>query len=110
SGDDWAEVLRRAQGQGLALQIVVKDAAGGIAAGVKAVFPNAEQRDDCFHVLYELGKVRRRLEQRAYAAIIREQEVTQKLGKIPAKQSTKRRRQRQKIVWAQRQCRQAIAQ
>ena len=110
SGEDWAEVLRRAQDQGLALQIVVKDAAGGIAAGVKAVFPDAEQRDDCFHVLYELGKVRRGLEQRAYAAITREQEATQKLGKIRAKQSTKRRSQRQKIIWAQRQCRQAIAQ
>lgn len=110
SGDDWAEVLRRAQDQGLALQVVVKDAAGGIAAGVKAVFPEAEQRDDCFHVLYELGKVRRRLEQRAYAAITREQEATQKLNKIRAKQKTKRCSQRQKLAWVQRQCHQAIAQ
>ncbi|MCP5088572.1 MAG: hypothetical protein GY952_17420, partial [Rhodobacteraceae bacterium] len=59
---------------------------------------------------YELGKVRRRLEQQAYAAITREQEVTQKLKKTRAKQKTKRRSQRQKLAWAQRQCRQAIAQ
>ena len=49
----WAEMLRAGQGQGLALSVVVKDAAKGIAAGVAEVFPDAEQRDDCFHVLYE---------------------------------------------------------
>ena len=55
----WAQVLREGQGQGLALSVVVKDAAKGIAAGVGEVFPDAEQRDDCFHVLYEMNKVRR---------------------------------------------------
>jgi hypothetical protein len=35
---------------------VVKDAAKGIEAGVQEVFPAAEQRDDCFHVRYELNK------------------------------------------------------
>ena len=49
------------QCQGLELSVVVKDAAKGIAAGVSEVFPRAEQRDDCFHVLYEMNKVRRRL-------------------------------------------------
>ena len=33
--------------------VVVKDAAKGIAAGVSD--PRAEQRDDCFHVLYEMA-------------------------------------------------------
>ena len=33
------------------------------------VFPHAEQRDDCFHALYEMNKVRRVLERRAYGAI-----------------------------------------
>ena len=37
---------------------LVKDAARGIVAGVSEVFPHAEQRDDCFHVLYEMHKVR----------------------------------------------------
>ena len=58
----WAQVLREGQGQGLSLSVVVKDAARGIAAGVAEVFPCAEQRDDCFHVLYEMNKVRRKLE------------------------------------------------
>ena len=72
-GEAWAGLLREGQGQGLS--VVVKDAARGIAAGVSEVFPRAEQRDDCFHVLYEMNKVRRRLERRAYAAIEREGEA-----------------------------------
>jgi len=48
SAADWAELLKQGQAQGLDLQIAVKDAALGIAAGVKEVFPEAEQRDDCF--------------------------------------------------------------
>ena len=74
-GDAWAQLLREGQCQGLELSVVVKDAARGIAAGVSEVFPRAEQRDDCFHVLYEMNKVRRRLERRAYAAIEREGEA-----------------------------------
>ena len=70
-GKAWAELLGEGQAQGLGLSVVVKDAAKGIAAGVSEVFPQAEQRDDCFHVLYEMNKVRRRLERRAYAAIER---------------------------------------
>ena len=69
SGDDWAEFLGDAKGRGLDLQVVVKDAANGIAAGVATVFPNAEQRDDCFHALYEMGKLRTQLERRAYGAV-----------------------------------------
>ena len=52
-GEAWAELLREGQCQGLELSVVVKDAARGIAAGVSEVFPQAEQRDDCFHVLYD---------------------------------------------------------
>ena len=76
----WAQVLREGQGQGLSLSVVVKDAAKGIAAGVAEVFPHAEQRDDCFHVLYEMNKVRRQLERRAYAAIEGEGEALGRLG------------------------------
>ena len=63
--DDWAAFLKQGQAQGLDLRIVVKDA----AAGVRAVFPDAEHRDDCFHALYELNKVRLRLQRKAYHAI-----------------------------------------
>ncbi|MCP4283301.1 MAG: hypothetical protein GY792_02440 [Gammaproteobacteria bacterium] len=87
---------------------MVKDAALGIEAGVREVFPQAEQRDDCFHVLYEMNKVRRRLEQSAYKAIRREEELHAQLKRIRAKQRNRRRRQRHKIAWARRRCRQAI--
>ena len=57
NSSDWAEVLSEAKEQNLDLSIVVKDAAPGIAAGVDEVFPQAQQRDDCFHVRYELNKL-----------------------------------------------------
>ena len=100
SGEDWAAVLGEAKAQGLELSVVVKDAAKGIEAGVAQVFPEAEQRDDCFHVLYELNKMRRRLEQRAYGAIAREQEKEEGLRKIRAKDRKRRLAQRRKITQA----------
>ncbi len=109
SGEDWAEVLAQAKAQGLDLSVVVKDAAKGIASGVQAVFPGAEQRDDCFHVLYEMNKVRRQLEQRAYGAIGREEEAENALAKIRAKDQRRRLRQKRKIARARRECQQAIA-
>jgi hypothetical protein len=108
SGEDWAQVLRQAQGQGLELS-VVKDAAKGIEAGVQEVVPAAEQRDDCFHVLYEMNKVRRQLEQRAYGAIRREQDAQASLARIRVKDHKKRERQRRKIAWMRRRCQEAIA-
>ena len=76
--DDWERVLTSGRDQGLDLKVVVKDAARGIASGVKAVFPEAEQRDDCFHAVYAMGKVRRILERRALSAIAREIEAENK--------------------------------
>jgi hypothetical protein len=109
SAATWAQLLRQGQAQGLDLEVVVKDAAQGIAAGVNAVFPAAEQRDDCFHAHYELGKVRQRLERRAYAAIQREQDVRDTLGRTPAKERQRRRQLKQQLAWARRKCHPAIA-
>lgn len=108
SAATWAQLLRQGQAQGLDLAVVVKDAAQGIAAGVTAVFPQAEQRDDCFHAHYEMGKVRQRLERRAYAAIQREQDVHDTLGRTPAKERKRRRQLKQQLAWARRKCHQAI--
>jgi hypothetical protein len=69
SANDWSEVLEKGKCQGLDLQVVVKDAAKGIAAGVTQSFPEAEQRDDCFHVLYDTNKLRQKMRSNAYAAI-----------------------------------------
>ena len=107
-GEAWAELLREGQCQGLELSVVVKDAARGIAAGVSEVFPHAEQRDDCFHVLYEMNKVRRRLERRAYAAIEREGEALGRLGKIRAYDKVRRRKAKRELSSARRECAEAI--
>jgi len=81
SGDDWAKVLRPCQDQGMELKKVVKDAALGIAAGVREVYPTAEQRDDCFHVHYEMGKVYFGLERKAYGALAKVEDVEADIGK-----------------------------
>jgi hypothetical protein len=72
------------------------------------VFPEAEQRDDCFHVCYEMGKVRQRLERQAYAAIEREEEALKTLRRTRVKDRQQRRKLKHNLVWAQRKCRQAI--
>ena len=107
-GEAWAGLLREGQAQGLGLSVVVKDAAKGIAAGVSEVFPRAEQRDDCFHVLYEMHKVRRRLERRAYATIEREGEALGRLGKIRAYDKERRRKAKRELSSARRGCAEAI--
>lgn len=108
AGKDWAQWLRRSQSQGMELSVVVKDAAKGIEAGVREVYPQAEQRDDCFHVLYEINKLRRRLEQRAYGAISAEQEAEGGLRKIRAYDRDKRRSHKRAIAHARQRCQQAI--
>jgi len=100
SGEDWQQVLQAAKDQGVNLEVVVKDAAKGISAGVSAVFPAAEQRDDCFHALYEMNKVRRTLEARAYGAIQREFEAQQKLDAARWSVNGERSRLAQKLRWA----------
>ncbi len=108
SGEDWAQMLNRAKAQGVELTVVVKDSAKGIEAGVREVYPQAEQRDDCFHVVYELNKMRRRLEQRAYGAISNEQETEAGLRKIRAYDKDKRREHKRKLGRAIERCQQAI--
>ena len=104
----WAGMLREGEAQGLGLSVVVKDAARGIAAGVAEVFPQAEQRDDCFHVLYEMNKVRGRLERRAYAAIEAEGEALARLGRIRAREKAQRRKAKGALWRARRQCTETI--
>jgi hypothetical protein len=108
-GEDWAEVLKQGQEPGLNLAVVVKDPAKGIESGVRDVFPQAEQRDDCVHALYELNQGRRRLEQRAYRAIAAEEEARHQVPKIPVSDGKRRRRQRHKIGRAHRHCPEVIA-
>ena len=108
SGSDWAEVLSEAKGQGLDLSVVVKDAAPGIAAGVDEIFPQAQQRDDCFHVLYKLNKLRLKLEKRAYSKIGEAEELEGKIWQLDTKQVRKRRSLKQKLVHLRRKGKIAI--
>ncbi len=101
SAEDWSDVLKQAKQQGLDLEIVVKDAAPGIAKGVAATFPEAEQRDDCFHVLYDTNKLKRKLRARAYSAIDYEYRQEIALGKIRIREKEKRVKQKQRLLQAQ---------
>lgn len=109
SGADWAEVLRAGKERGLSLDVVVKDAALGIASGVRDVFPEAEQRDDCFHAHYEMGKVARTLERRAYNAIAREQEAEEAVRKVRRTGRGNRAQALGKLRSARQKCEGAIA-
>lgn len=81
-GDDWSDVLDKAKTQGLNLEIVVKDAGLGMISGVNRIFPNAQQRDDCFHVLYDTNKIFRSIRSKAYNAIEAEYDAKTVLLKI----------------------------
>lgn len=107
SAKDWRRVLEAGKSQGLDLEVVVKDAAKGIQAGVNAAFPKAEQRDDCFHAQYEMTKVLRRLEQKAYAAISAEMAAERAIEKMKASLAgdrTQRRGLDMKLSHARRRC------
>ena len=104
----WAGVLDQGRSQGLALSVVVKDAAKGIAVGVSEVFPQAEQRDDCFHALYETNQVRRTLERRAYGAIEHETQALYALGKIRCCETDRRRAAKRALSTAARECAEAV--
>jgi hypothetical protein len=104
SGDAWAEVLETAKAQGLDLSKVVKDAAQGIAAGVSKVFPDAEQRDDCFHAFYRMAKLKQYLERRGYGAINREQEAKEKLEKVRRTGKGNLDQAEEKLAAARRNC------
>lgn len=108
SKEDWAEELSACQEQGLDLKVAVKDAALGIAAGVREVFPQAEQRDDCFHALYEMGKVRNFHEKRAYGAMARVEELQAAIDKLKSRKSKKRRKLAQRLRWARQRCNAAL--
>lgn len=91
TGEEWATVLKEIQArQGLEPQRVLKDAGTGLAKGVSATWPDAEQRDDCFHAIYEFGQVKFYLERRAFGAITSEYEYEERRGR--AKDESERRR------------------
>lgn len=108
TADDWADVLTQAASQGLNLSLVVKDAAQGIAAGVKAVFPDVEQRDDCFHLWLVVSPLHRTLERKAYAAISAEDQAQRAYERCIANGGDNRASLAQGLARKRRACAQAI--
>ena len=108
SGDDWQDVLQQAKKQKLELKVVVKDAAKGIAAGVTEKFPNAEQRDDCFHAHYEMSKVLFVLQRRAYGAIQREIDAEKELDDARWAVDGRKKKLAQRLRWARAKANKAI--
>ena len=104
SGEDWAEVLKVCKKQGMELKTVVKDAALGIESGVRAVYPDAEQRDDCFHAHYAMGKVFFRLERKAYGAIAKVEEINADIEKCRRTGRGDRTKLTGQLAAAQRRC------
>ena len=108
NGADWEKILLQGKNQGLALEIVVKDAAKGIASGVNLAFPGAEQRDDCFHALYEMNNRRLILERSAYGAMSREFEAQEELDKAQQKGCDSSKKLETDLQVAQQKCLRAM--
>ena len=90
---DWLAALSTLQDkQGLHPAVVVKDAGAGMAGAVSALWPDTEQRDDCFHAVWEAGKLYRTLETAAYKAIDRVETLLEKRAGLVGASSTERRR------------------
>jgi hypothetical protein len=82
SGAEWSELLGAIDDdQHLSPAVVVKDAGSGLAAGVSAAWPKAEQRDDAFHAVYLIGKEAAHLERRAYGTIAAVEVLVARRGK-----------------------------
>lgn len=81
SQENWDNSLKDAKRKGLEPDIVVSDAGQGISSGVSEVFPNAEKREDVFHVLHTLNKEKIILERIAYGHINTEANLEYKLKK-----------------------------
>lgn len=81
-GAEWGEVLSALRDdQGLLPLAVVKDAGSGLAAGVQIAWSGIEERDDLFHAIYDMGKLHRHLEGRAYSAIATVEDLITKRAK-----------------------------
>lgn len=78
SGPEWVSRLETLNKNGLQPSIVIKDAGLAMAEAVTQVFPDADQRDDLFHAVALLNETGRYLENGAYRAIHRFDELDAK--------------------------------
>jgi hypothetical protein len=98
SKDDWRAALQALEDrQGLQPTMVVKDAGAGMAGAVTQQWPDAEQRDDSFHAVWEAGKLYRTLEAAAYKAIERVESLLATRAGLTEATSTQRRQLGQQL-------------
>ena len=97
------------EGQGLCPAAVVKDAGAGMAGAVSELWADTEQRDDCFHAVWEAGKLHRTLETAAYKAIARVDTLLEQRAGLVGASSTDRRRLGQHLRQARAQMNRRIA-
>lgn len=92
SGETWANSLGRLRDrQKLELRLAVKDAGTGMAAGIRECYPDIEENDDLFHLVYMMGKEAYHLERSAYRAINQVDELEHRRLKAERKTEKQRR-------------------
>ena len=84
---DWEAALKAKKLQGLAMKVAVRDGGAAIAAGVASVYPDAEQRDDNLHAQMTVTKVLHKVENRAYSAMSRIEELKLALEKAQGREN-----------------------
>lgn len=85
SSADWQAALSGPVARGLSVEVAVRDGAAGIADAVAELWPQAEQRDDCFHALHVMMRCRTQLERRAYGLMRDIEGYERDIGKARAK-------------------------
>ena len=84
-GDTWAIHLMECQDKGLNLDYTIGDFGNGLRAGQNEAMPDTPCLGDHFHVLYEMGKARTYLDNRAHRTIKACDSVEKKMGKAKKK-------------------------
>lgn len=97
SGDSWAEMLAKLKVLGLNPKTTNTDGAQGLLKGLDAVFPNAINLRDLFHVVTKMGKAVRAFEGRCYGLIALVDSMT-KHRDVPTKVDERRRQMERAIA------------
>ena len=84
-GDTWAIHLMECQDKGLNFDYTIGDFGKGLRAGQNEAMPDTPCLGDHFHILYEMGKTRTYLENRAHRAIKACDSIEKKMEKAKKK-------------------------
>jgi hypothetical protein len=96
----WGVRLLELKDQGFAPTAVVADFAQGLRAGQAQALPDVPCKGDVFHVHYEVGKVVRFLENRAYAALAQRDKLYRSRQAEPAQRQAAQQEQERAVALA----------